>query len=158
MRYIQTNALEVAARYIPIVRELAGERDHPLIRFWHSLCAGGEQADEVPWCSSFANGVAFELGLERSRSKAARSWLEVGEPIYDMRNVEQGLDVVILQRGDGPQPGATVLNAPGHVGFFDRWESPTRVVLVGGNQGDRVSRASFPASRILGVRRLRAAA
>lgn len=71
MRYIQTNAYELALRYIPIVREIPGERDHPLIRWWHSLCAGGEQPDEVPWCSSFANGVAFELGLERSKSKAS---------------------------------------------------------------------------------------
>jgi uncharacterized protein (TIGR02594 family) len=158
LRYIQTSALEAAERYIPVVRELPGEKDHPLIRWWHSLCGGGEQPDEVPWCSSFANGIAFELGLERSRSKAARSWLEVGEPIYDMNAVEKGLDVVILQRGDGPQPGATVLNAPGHVGFFAGWEGVGRVFLVGGNQGDRVSRASFPRSRVLGVRRLRRAA
>lgn len=152
MSAIQTNAYEVARRYVGMVREIPGERDHPFIRWCHSLCEGGEAPDEVPWCSSFANAIAFGLGLQRSRSKAARSWLAVGDPVA-LEDAAQG-DVVILQRGDGAQPGPGVIAAPGHVGFFDSWDGPSRVMLVGGNQGNSVSRASFPKSRILGIRRL----
>ena len=66
-----------AQRYIGI-REVKGEKDHPLIRWWHSLCTIGEVADEVPWCSSFVNGMAWDLRMPRSRSAAARSWLGIG--------------------------------------------------------------------------------
>ncbi len=150
-RYTQTNALEVATRLIG-TRERSGIDDDPFIRWCHSIC-GGEAPDEVPWCSSFANGVAKLLGLPRSVSKAARSWLAVGAPI-DPLLAEPGFDVVILSRGPDPQPPATILNAPGHVGFFAGWSGAGDVVLVGGNQGDAVSRAPFDRSRILGIRRL----
>jgi uncharacterized protein (TIGR02594 family) len=151
-RYAQTNALEIATRLIG-TREKHGVDDDPFIRWCHSICAGGEAPDEVPWCSSFANGVARLLGLPRSASKAARSWLAIGSRI-ELLLADPGFDVVILSRGPDPQPPATVYNAPGHVGFFAGWSSAGDVVLVGGNQGDAVSRASFPASRILGIRRL----
>ena len=49
----------------------------------------------------------------------ARSWLLVGKEIKCRQDVSIGFDVIILNRGDGEQPDATVINAPGHVGFFD---------------------------------------
>ncbi len=153
-RYTQTNALAIATQMIG-TRQRPGIEDDPFIRWCHSICAGGEAPDEVPWCSSFVNGIARLLGLPRSASKAARSWLAVGAPI-DPLLAEPGFDVVILSRGPDPQPPATVLNAPGHVGFFAGWNTATNgaVVLVGGNQGNAVSRAPFDPKRILGIRRL----
>ena len=66
-----------AERYLGIT-EIPGEDDHPLIRWWHSLTSLGEASDEVPWCSSFVNGVCWDERKPRSRSAAARSWLDVG--------------------------------------------------------------------------------
>jgi hypothetical protein len=55
----------------------------------------------------------------------------------------------------GRQPGLEVVNAPGHVGFFAGYDAVREIVqLLGGNQEDAVSIASFPAERILGIRRL----
>jgi len=68
-----------------------------------------------------------------------------------------GYDVVILSRGSGPQPDASVLNAPGHVGFFAGWGTDGRIMILGGNQGDTVSIAPFDVSRVLGIRRIRGA-
>ena len=68
---------ERAQRYLGI-QEVAGLRDHPLIRWWHSLCTIGETSDQVPWCSSFVNGVCWDERRSRSKSAAARSWLDFG--------------------------------------------------------------------------------
>jgi hypothetical protein len=46
-----------------------------------------------------------------------------------------------------------VQNAPGHVGFF-AGTMQGHVIVRGGNQGDRVCDALFPASQILDIRRL----
>ncbi len=57
----------------------------------------------------------------------------------------------------GHSPGAEVLEAPGHVGFFggfvDR-PSGRRIRILGGNQSDRVSLECYDVGRVLGVRRL----
>ena len=57
-------------------------------------------SDETPWCSAFVNHIAWLLGLPRSRSWAARSWLKIGEPI-DLSDAQADSDIVILMRGIG---------------------------------------------------------
>jgi len=47
-----------------------------------------------------------------------------------------------------------VLAAPGHVGFYAGRESD-RVRVLGGNQDNTISIATFPAAHVLGYRRLR---
>ena len=74
----------------------------------------------------------------------ARSWLEIGTSIHILE-AQVGFDVVILSRGAAPS---------GHVGFFAGWDKG-QIRVLGGNQGNRVSIATFPKERILGVRRLR---
>lgn len=146
------NAYELAQRYVGIA-EISGPRDHPLVQWWLSLCGlSTDTPDSTPWCSAFCNGIAWELRLPRSKSAAARSWLNVGVPI-PLAEARPGNDVVVLQRGAGEQPGPEVVAAPGHVGWFAGLEGG-RVLVLGGNQGDRVSVAPFPRARILGVRRL----
>ena len=134
-------AFELAQRYIGI-REL-GPQDHPLILWWLSLCHLPESMahDETPWCGAFLNGIAWELRLPRSKSAAARSWLEVGWPI-PLLEARPAYDVVILSREGG-----------GHVGFFAGLEDG-RLMILGGNQQNAVSIAGFDAARLLGVRRL----
>lgn len=136
------------------VKEIPGVADHPLIRWWHSLCQmGTETHDEVAWCSAFANGMVWPFeGLPRSRSARARSWLLVGSPV-PIELAEPGFDVCIFKRGPEPQPGPEVIEATGHVAFF-RKLLPGAVEVVGGNQGDTVSIAAFPLSHLLDVRRL----
>lgn len=144
-------AYDLAQRYVG-VHEFTGAKDHPLVVWWLSLCGLPDSHDEVPWCSAFVNGVAWELRLPRSNSAAARSWLTVGIPV-DLPDAQPGFDVVVLQRGTGKQPGSDVVAAPGHVGWFAGVEG-SDVLLLGGNQGDAVSVSRFSAARVLGVRRL----
>jgi uncharacterized protein (TIGR02594 family) len=156
MRQIKTSPFELAQRYVGTVLEQPGSsHDHPLIQWWLSLCGYSLTVhDEVPWCSAIVNGVCYELRLPRSKSAAARSWLGVGEPIA-LKDAEPGLDVVVIKRGSGDQPGPEVLDAQGHVGFFAGWDGQS-ILILGGNQSNSVSIARFPQASLLGVRRLAA--
>lgn len=146
---------DLAHRFVGEVTELPGKQDSPFIQWCFESCGyGPDTADEVPWCSAFANRIAWILRLPRSKSARARSWLLVGE-VVSISSAETGFDVVILKRGGGNQPGPDVIKAPGHVGFFAGRERGGRVLILGGNQGDAVSVVGFGDERILGVRRLR---
>jgi uncharacterized protein (TIGR02594 family) len=139
---------DLATRYIGI-HELGTDADHPLIQWWLSLCGFPSSVkDEVAWCSAFVNGMCWEFRLPRSKSAAARSWLRVGTAI-PLVEARPGVDIVVLSRGTGPQPGPSVIDAPGHVGFF-----AGEGHLLAGNQGDAVSVAPFDPTHVLGVRRL----
>ena len=141
----------IAQRFVGL-KEVNGLASNPQILAMLRLDGSWPRTDEVPWCSAFVNYVAWLLRLPRSKSLGARSWLAVGRPIAS-RDAEAAFDVVVLQRGGANQPGPDVIAAPGHVGFFAGMEAD-RVLVLGGNQGDAVSLESFPASRILGIRRL----
>lgn len=136
-------AFTLAQRYIGI-HEMAGDQDHPLIRWWLSLCGFPTAVhDEVPWCSAFVNGMAWELRLPRSKSAAARSWLNVGVPV-SLTAAQVGWDVVILSRGQAPQ---------GHVGFYAGQDN-SGIQVLGGNQSDGVKLSVFKHADLLGIRRL----
>lgn len=140
MRQVLTSAYQVASRYLGI-GEVVGSTSNPAILAMLTLDTNWPTDDETPWCSAFANWVCFQLGLPRSKSLAAVSWLGVGT-IVDLDEAEIGLDVVILSRDGG-----------GHVGFYAGMDGD-RVKILGGNQGDHVSISAFPIDRIVGVRRL----
>lgn len=149
---IQTH-LELAHRFVG-VKERAGDQDHPLIVWWLSLVGLIDAHDEVAWCSGFVAGYAWMLGLlPTGLTAAARSWLGVGRPIPLVEASTAHVDVVILARGLAPQPGPDVRQAPGHVGLFYGLDGD-QVRILGGNQSNAVTIASFPVSRVLGVRRL----
>jgi len=143
---------DMALRFVGI-KEAPGHVHNPMIVAMMQLSDRSIRDDETPWCSGFCNYCAWLLGVKGSRSLAARSWLSVGQPI-PLQEAEPGFDVVILSRGTW-RPPATILSAPGHVGFFSAYNASTQTIdLLGGNQGDHVSIASYPRSRLLGVRRL----
>lgn len=132
------------------LRERVGGADHPLIQYWHMLCGGdGDDHDEESWCSSAMNGIAFDCHLPRSRSKAARSWLNVGTPVDLADAIPCANDIAIFWRNsrDGWQ---------GHVGVVCDIEGEM-IRVRGGNQGDQFCDALYPIARLLGIRRLSAA-
>jgi len=152
MKTVELSAFDLAQRFTGI-QELPGGQNHPLVQWWLSLCGFAlDSPDEIPWCSAFVNGIAWELRLPRSKSAAARSWLNVGSPV-SLAQAEPGFDVVVIQRGTAPQPGPEVLKASGHVGFFAGVEGDM-ISILGGNQGNAVTVDRFNKSRLLGVRRL----
>lgn len=112
----------------PRIAELYRAAGHPEIK-----------GDEVAWCAAFAGACLERAGHRCSRSLMARSYLAWGvaldQPSYGC--------ITVFSRGDNPSAG--------HVGFWLA-ESPEKVLLIGGNQGDAVSVAQFDRSAVLGYR------
>ena len=108
------------------------------------LADGGVNLDpsETAWCAGFMNSVLAQNGIDGTKSLQARSFLKWGEPVA---SPQEG-DVVVISRGlrDGWQ---------GHVGIFQGFDAKGNIRILGGNQGNSVSIASYPADRLLGYRR-----
>jgi uncharacterized protein (TIGR02594 family) len=123
------------------VRERPGKAHNERILEYHSCTALHAQDDETAWCSAFVNWVLRQCGIEGSKEANARSWLtwQGGE-----RCEAKPGAIAVLWRG---KP----MSWQGHVGFIDKVENDT-LWLLGGNQGDRVSIAAYPKSRLLGCR------
>ena len=100
----------------------------------------------IPFAEFHVNFCVEKSGNDGTNSALARSWLGWGKPLA---RPTKGC-VVVLWRGseNGRQ---------GHVGFFVRTVG-TKIEILGGNhddpQGDKVSIARFPKSRLLGYRKL----
>lgn len=134
------SAYDLAQRFIG-VKETAGVQSTPLVLAMLQLDGDWPKDDAVPWCSAFTNFIAWLLRLPRSKSLAARSWLQVGRPVT-LEDAKPQNDIVVLERDGG-----------GHVAFFAGIEGQ-QVLLLGGNQHDAVTVSAFPLDRVLGVRRL----
>jgi len=151
MKEIEITPFQMAQRFVG-VKEIEGSTSNPQVLSMLKLDESWPQEDEVPWCSAFINYVSWLLRLPRSKSLLARSWLSIGYRVNE-EAAQVGFDVVVLSRGNEPQPGPEDLKAPGHVGFFGGMEGEW-VWVLGGNQSDGVNLSRYPRKRILGIRRL----
>jgi uncharacterized protein (TIGR02594 family) len=137
--FIEPRWMRIAWRELG-VDEVPGPADNPRIVEYHKACDDELTHDSVPWCSSLVNHCMKEAGEVRTKSRAARSWLEWGveisEPIYGC--------VCVLWRD---APGSW----KGHVGFFIGIAGAD-VILLGGNQNNEVSVRRYPQERVLGYR------
>lgn len=126
------------------LKETPGVADNPFILQMAKDCGFKDYvADSIAWCSLTMNWVALKCGYERSKSLAARSWLNIGEPVTEP---ELG-DIVVLWRDD-PH------GAFGHVGLYVNKQEPV-IYLLAGNQGDALNITGFNKNRLLGYRRLK---
>lgn len=142
--------LKIAETYIGLT-EVPGAVSDPTVLSMLRRVQTWPKGDEVPWCSAFIHACTRPLGLPATNSLLARSWLNVGDPI-DIEDAEPGFDLVVFTRADATSDPSD-LEAPGHVAWF-LGLSASEVTVLGGNQGDRVSRANYPRANVLGVRRL----
>ncbi|MDA3808641.1 MAG: hypothetical protein PF440_12110 [Thiomicrorhabdus sp.] len=147
---MKITAYQIAERFIGI-KEVPGQVANPQILAMLKLDSNWPDDDSVPWCSGFINYIAWLLNLHRTKSLRARSWLN--EKIIVWQEAVKGFDLIILKRGNGIQPGPEVINAPGHVGFFDSWDGDF-VKILAGNENDSVKISRHRKSKILGIRRL----
>ena len=116
-------------------KEVKGAKHNPRIIEYHKTTTLKGTTDEIPWCSSFVNWVMKQAGYPGTNSAAARSWLNYG------------------QRLAAPVPGCIVVlsrEGGGHVGFYMGQDS-YGLKILGGNQGDAVTVAHYPAGRCLGL-------
>lgn len=121
------------------VKEVAGAgSSKTVLSYFEDAQHAAIKDDGVAWCAAFAGAMLARAGYKPSGSLMARSYLTWGAKIDKPR---KGC-VVVLKRGAAPS---------GHVGFADSWNGSS-IKILGGNQGNAVTIASFPRSSVLGYR------
>jgi uncharacterized protein (TIGR02594 family) len=127
------------------IEEISGSDNNPqIVKYATETNIAGITNDEIPWCSSFVNWCAKRAGLQYSGKPNARSWLNVGTKTTQP---EPG-DVVIFWRGN-PQ------SWEGHVALFLGFSDDlSRVFVIGGNQGNRVSVSAYRKETVIAFQRL----
>lgn len=161
------NLLAMMMRLLALgVSERAGDREHPAIQWAHELCKLGERvADEIAWCSSIINLAAALTNRKRSKSAAARSWLNpsLGQLITNRSAFKEMLNlmhstgeqnaVLVFTRGAGRgMQDASVLDAPGHVAVFASFNLEAEMVqAIGGNQGNTMSLQWHKLENLIGI-------
>jgi uncharacterized protein (TIGR02594 family) len=105
---------------------------------------GGVNLDPAvtAWCAAYVNASLEQAGIEGTGRLNARSFMDWGVGVDE----PQRGDLAVFSRGD---PSGW----QGHVGFFDGYGDDGRIRVLGGNQGDAVSRAYYDPGRLLGFRR-----
>jgi uncharacterized protein (TIGR02594 family) len=125
--------------------EIVGSEHNPeVLKYALETGIQGITSDEIAWCSTFVNWVAWKAGIQHSGKANARSWLNVGSKVS---SPEPG-DIVVFWR-ESPQ------SWKGHVGFFLGVSTDKkRVYCLGGNQGNRVSVSAYRMDTVLSFQRL----
>jgi uncharacterized protein (TIGR02594 family) len=103
------------------------------------LATVGLSDDATPWCSAFVNWCMRQAGIAGTGRGLARSWLHWGVPIADCRLGA----VAVFRRGSNP--------AFGHVAFYVGDQS-SKLLVLGGNQGNAVNVKPYDRDRLLGLR------
>lgn len=126
------------ARHYLGTAEIPGPKTSAVIGKWlHRLKAWWNE-DETPWCGTYVAAIMAEVDYSRPRHwYRARAWLDWGHKL------------------DKPVPGCIVIferKGGGHVGFVVGETKDGHLLVLGGNQGNRVSIAPFSKDRVLGYR------
>lgn len=119
-------------------REIPGARhEAKILGWWKAIRRGGIKTDEVPWCAAFVGGCLEAVGIISSRYESAKSYMDWG---VEINQPVVGCVVVFTRTGGG------------HVGFVIGTDHQNRLLVLGGNQGDKVSIAPFDRIRVTGYR------
>lgn len=129
--------LSAARKYVGLA-EVPGKQHNPTILRWLRELKAWWAEDETPWCGTFVAAVMRESEITLPKHwYRARAWLEWGVPLP---HPVFG-SVVVFERAGG-----------GHVGFVVGEDHNGRLLVLGGNQGNRVSVAPFDRQRAIGFR------
>lgn len=117
------------------LREIVGKKHNSTILGWLRELKAWWDEDETPWCGTFVAAMLKANGRYVINDWfRARAWAEAGtrlsRPAYGC--------LVIFSRTGG-----------GHVGFVVGEDENGSLMVLGGNQGNAVSIAAFPKSRVL---------
>lgn len=121
-------------------KEGPGSLNNPkVVSFWKEAGLSWIKDDATPWCAGFVNAMLERSGIKGTRAANARSFSKYG----DNCDSHYYGSIIVFSRPP------SLFN--GHVGFLVA-HSATHVLVIGGNQGDQVSYAKFPKSRIIAKR------
>lgn len=120
------------------VAEVPGAGNNPVIVDWLIKLKAWWRDDLTPWCGVFVAHCLKSCGIAPPsawyRAKAFLDWgVTLSAPVYGC--------IVVFDRKGG-----------GHVGIVVGRDQLGRLMVLGGNQGDRVCIAAFDPARVAGYR------
>ncbi len=128
----------IAQKYVGQAEVKGWQHNPQILEWWRNIDMAWIHDDETAWCAAFVGGVLHEAGLPFEKSAAARSYQDYG---VTLPGPAVGC-VVTFWRGN---PEA----ATGHVGFVVGRDEEMNLMVLGGNQGDRVCIKPFDTGRVL---------
>lgn len=132
--------LELARAELGTAEVSGREHNAKIVAYFSDAGHSEVRNDETAWCAGFVGAMLKRAGMPNTGSLAARSYLKYGVPVTEP---EPG-DIAVFSRGNSTWEG--------HVAFYIG-ETDTAVKVLGGNQSNKVSVASYPKSKLLGYRR-----
>jgi uncharacterized protein (TIGR02594 family) len=118
--------------------EVPGKDHQPVIVGWLRELGSWYFDDETPWCGTFVAHCMRVTGMPVARNWfRAKAWAEWGQ---GLAGAVYGC-VVVFERVGG-----------GHVGLVVGRDQSGRLMVLGGNQGNRVSIAPFDGNRVVAYR------
>ena len=145
------NVLKLLFKFLGVAEYSKGS--NPTILNWiRSFFPKAVDDKDYSWCSIglisiLSENDSFKKQIKESNvDPMARSWMRLPYAIDNIQSALPG-DIVILTRGTG---------LSGHVAIFlsEDFNNKNNINLIGCNQSDSVSIASFKKDRIIGIRRL----
>lgn len=116
--------------------ERPGAAHNPRIVEYHATTTLRARDDETPWCASFVGWCLQQAGLAGTRRAAAASYSTWGQPLS-----QPVLGAVVTFT----RPGG------GHVGFY-MGQRGGKWLILGGNQSNKVSVASYDPAKHTAIR------
>ena len=117
------------------IAEIPGKQHNPTIQNWLRTLKAWWSDDETPWCGTFVAYCCRVAGRDVPKDWfRAWAWAEAGErltaPAYGC--------IAVFNRAGG-----------GHVGFVIGRDRAGNLMILGGNQGNKVSIAKFSKDRVV---------
>ncbi|MDO4700687.1 MAG: TIGR02594 family protein [Moraxella sp.] len=151
VKQLELKWLEYGRKLIGTTEIKGVKHNETVLALWQSAFEATDQPipavfknDETAWCGGFVGGVLADVGLGKHIPKTfamARSWTKAGtkldKPAYGC--------VVVFWRGN-PK------GASGHVGFVVGKDKFGNLMVLGGNQSDKVSIVPFAKTRAIAYR------
>lgn len=120
------------------IAEIPGKETAPKIAQWLLNLKAWWRDDETPWCGVFVAECMRQAHLSIPKHwYRALAWNDWG---LRLNSPTLGCVVTFARQGGG------------HVGFYVGNDESGRLMILGGNQGNRVSIAPFDVSRVSGYR------
>lgn len=138
--------MTIAAAELGVHRDMVHHHEKRIIEYLKTTTLGSAEAgtDATAWCSAFVNWVITKSGRTGTNNALAASWLswKYGKLLA----TPQAGAIVVIRRKDAASDKYTGTTTGNHVGFCMSY-SPDNVMFLGGNQGSRVSFATFSFSK-----------
>jgi uncharacterized protein (TIGR02594 family) len=151
----QKNPFEIAEQLLNLGRNAWQETGkNPNIKaLWDEIGYDGNRfADQTAWCAVFVSAVLKRSGNKYIKTASSQAYANYGIEVKDIRDAKVGDIVVFYRKGKNSNFG--------HVGFYCNKYNDTRITVLGGNQSDNLTIASFKRldeSKGWGIRTIRRA-